>query len=123
MVSDDTEHTCMVAQALIVSGGDIRLFSRSLAWRLRFWLLGLPAGIGLATLRALVKLWLGFPASRSGVFSAGNGPAMRAAIIGAAFGGRPERMRGLARTSTRLTHTDPKAERGALAAHQAARHP
>jgi ADP-ribosylglycohydrolase len=30
MVSDDTEHTCMVAQALIASGGDIGLFRRSL---------------------------------------------------------------------------------------------
>src|SRR2546421_292743 len=60
MVSDDTEHTCMVAQALLAAGGDVRAFVRSFAWRLRFWLLGLPAGTGRATLRAVVKLWLGF---------------------------------------------------------------
>jgi len=36
MVSDDTEHTCMVAQSLIESGGDIDLFRRSLARRFRF---------------------------------------------------------------------------------------
>jgi ADP-ribosylglycohydrolase len=46
MVSDDTEHTCMVAQSLIVSAGDERIFAKALAWRLRFWLLLLPAGIG-----------------------------------------------------------------------------
>src|SRR5436305_2051528 len=62
MVSDDTEHACMTAQALIVSAGDERRFLRSLGWRLRFWLLGLPAGIGRATLRAILKLWVGFSA-------------------------------------------------------------
>jgi ADP-ribosylglycohydrolase len=61
MVSDDTEHTCMVAQALLASGGDETEFARQLSWRMRFWLLGLPAGIGWATLRAISKLWLGFP--------------------------------------------------------------
>jgi ADP-ribosylglycohydrolase len=61
MVSDDTEHTCMVAQSLITSGGDEVEFGLQLSWRMRFWLLGLPAGIGWATLRAIGKLWLGFP--------------------------------------------------------------
>src|SRR5690349_508584 len=46
MCSDDTDHACMVAQALAASGGDVKKFSSSLAWRLRFWFLGLPAGIG-----------------------------------------------------------------------------
>jgi ADP-ribosyl-[dinitrogen reductase] hydrolase len=115
MVSDDTEHACMVAQALIVSAGDVPRFLRSLAWRLRFWLLGLPAGIGRATLRATVKLWLGFPPHRSGVFSAGNGPAMRSPLLGVCYGHDPEKLRALVRASTRLTHTDPKAEFGAFA--------
>ena len=114
MVSDDTEHTCMVAQALIASGGDVDCFRRDLAWRLRWWLLGLPAGVGLATLKAIVKLWLGCNPRNSGVFSAGNGPAMRAAIIGAAVTD-PAQLRAFVRASTRLTHTDPKAEYGALA--------
>ena len=43
MISDDTEHTCMVAQALIGSGGDVSAFRRSLAWRFRFWMIALPA--------------------------------------------------------------------------------
>ncbi len=115
MASDDTEHSCMVAQALFASGGDVDKFSRSLAWRLRFWFLGLPAGIGKATLFSIIKLWLGFPPSRSGVYSAGNGPAMRSAIIGVLYFDEPEKMRALVRACTRLTHTDPKAEAGALA--------
>jgi ADP-ribosylglycohydrolase len=87
---------------------------------LRWWLLGCPAGIGFATLRAILKLWFGWPPARSGVFSAGNGPAMRSAILGAAVADR-ERLRALVRASTRITHTDPKAEYGALAVALAAR--
>jgi len=125
MTSDDTEHTCMLAQSLIVAAhSDLasleQKFGANFAWRLRFWLLGLPAGIGFATLRAILKLWLGFPARHSGVFSAGNGPAMRAAIIGVCFGDDPERMRTLVRAATRITHTDPKAEYGAFAVAYAA---
>jgi ADP-ribosylglycohydrolase len=115
MTSDDTEHACMLAQALIVSAGDERRFLKSLGRRLRCWLLGLPAGIGRATLRATVKLWLGFPARHSGVFSAGNGPAMRSPLLGICYGHDPQTLRRLVRASTRVTHTDPKAEFGALA--------
>ena len=115
MVSDDTEHTCLVAQALIESGGDPNGFARALARRLRLWLLGMPAGVGWATLRATLKLCLGVPPSRSGVPSAGNGPAMRSALLGVYCGEDPERLRSLVRASARLTHTDPRAEAGALA--------
>lgn len=115
MTSDDTEHTCMVAQALLVSGGEVEAFRRDLAWRLRFWLLGVPASVGFATARAVLKLWLGFPPGQSGVFSAGNGPAMRSAILGAACRHETSKMRKLVRASTRITHRDPKAEYGALA--------
>ena len=115
MVSDDTEHTCMVAQALIISGGNSAEFQSKLAWRLRCWLLSLPAGVGWATLRSCAKLWLGFPGDRAGVFSAGNGPAMRSAIVGVCYGHDLPTLLELVRASTRLTHTDPKAEYGALA--------
>jgi ADP-ribosylglycohydrolase len=121
----------MVAQSLLGAGScdDEAAFSarfrRQLAWRLRFWLLGLPAGIGLATLRSLIKLWLNPFSDGRGVPSAGNGPAMRSAIIGVCLGDRPERMRAIVAASTRLTHADPRAEQGALAvalaAHFAAR--
>src|SRR5260221_9310427 len=46
MVSDDTEHACMVAQALIAAGNDAAHFRWNFAWRLRLWLLTLPAGVG-----------------------------------------------------------------------------
>jgi ADP-ribosylglycohydrolase len=39
LVSDDTEYTCMVAQALIFSGGDVDIFTGDLARRFRYWLL------------------------------------------------------------------------------------
>lgn len=115
MTSDDTEHTCMAAQALLASHGHPDKFGRSLAWRLRGWLLGLPAGVGMATARAVIKLWMGFSAKRSGVWSAGNGPAMRAAILGAYAHDDSAMLRQLVHVSTRLTHTDPAAEHGALA--------
>lgn len=115
MVSDDAEHACMTAQALLAAGDDEKRFARSLAWRLRGWLASLPPGVGWGTLRAIVKLWLGVPPGRSGVVSAGNGPAMRAPILGAYLAHTPERIAPLVRASTRLTHRDPRAEEGALA--------
>jgi ADP-ribosylglycohydrolase len=122
MASDDTEHTCMLGQALLHSPDDVERFVRCLAWKLRWWLLGGPAGIGKATLRSILRLWLGFPPRRSGIHSAANGPAMRAALLGACLGRDPERLRAYLRASTRLTHTDPRAERGALLVALAARH-
>jgi ADP-ribosyl-[dinitrogen reductase] hydrolase len=121
MVSDDTEHACMTAQALIASGGQPQVFSADLAWRLRRWLLGAPGGVGLATLRAILKLWIGFPPRSSGMFSAGNGPAMRAPIIGVSYGDDESRLKLLVRQATTITHTDPKAFHGAMAVALAAR--
>jgi len=120
MISDDTEHAIMTAQALLESGGDVERFRRSLAWKLRWWIVALPAGVGLATGRACFRLWLGIPPERSGVMSAGNGPAMRSAILGAVFAEEPEKRREFVRASTRLTHLDPKAETAALAVAEAA---
>lgn len=121
MISDDTEHTCMVAQSLIDAVGDTRKFSRRFASRLRWWILALPAGVGKATARSGLKLWLGASPEKAGVFSAGNGPAMRAAIFGAALDNVPM-MLDFVRASSRLTHTDPKAEHGAIAIALAARY-
>lgn len=115
MVSDDTEHTCIVVQALIASAGEPGRFTGKLAWGLRRWLLGLPAGVGFATLRAILKLWLGFPPKYAGVFSAGNGPAMRVAILGICYGHDTQKLREMVKICTRMTHTDPKAEYGAVA--------
>lgn len=126
--SDDTEHACMTANALITARHDserfVAAFRDSLAWRLRFWLVGLPAGVGFATARGIIKLWCGISADCSGVFSAGNGPVMRAPIIGVLYGSDRGLLAQLVRASTRLTHTDPRAEHAAfavaLAAHYSA---
>lgn len=115
MWSDDTEHTIMTAQALLRSGGDAHRFARSFAWELRWWICGLPAGMGLGTARSIVKLWLGFPHWRSGVFSAGNGPCMRAALVGTIHHSDQELRSALTAAHTRTTHSDPKALTAALA--------
>lgn len=113
MVSDDTEHACLTWEALLESDNDDERFSRRLANRLRAWFLGLPPGIGLATARACLKLLLGWGPQKSGVFSAGNGPAMRAPILGAAIDDL-DQLRRLVRTSSRITHTDPIADQAAF---------
>ncbi len=120
MISDDTEHTCMVAQSLIECGHDVDAFARRFAARLRWWLLALPAGVGKATARSCVKLWFGIGPAKSGVYSAGNGPAMRAAILGATIDDLPQLL-NFVRASSRITHSDPKAEYGAVAIALAAR--
>lgn len=114
MVSDDTEQTCLLAQALCRHPDDPEAFARDFARGLKRWLLGIPAGIGFSTLKAILRLWIGIPASRSGVFSAGNGAAMRSAILGAAIDDLTT-LKKFAAASTRVTHTDPKANDGALA--------
>ena len=114
MVSDDTEHAVMVALSLISTKLEPSLLSRALAWHLRLWFLALPAGMGLATLRAGLKLLVGFPPSKSGVYSAGNGPAMRAPLLGVVARDK-DHLLSLAQASTTLTHTDPKAYHGAVA--------
>ncbi len=117
MISDDTEHTLLVYTALAESAGDGEAFTRHLSRGLRRWVLALPAGVGLATLRAGLRLAVGVPASRSGVYSAGNGPAMRSALIGVACAWDADgtRLRDRISRSSRLTHTDPRAEYGARA--------
>lgn len=120
MISDDTEHTAMVTQSLIIANQDVKAFQKEFSWQLRLWLISLPAGVGWATLRAIIKLWLGFNPTNSGVFSAGNAPAMRAAILGVAIKDL-EKLKALVKASAQITHKDPKAEYGALTVAFAAR--
>jgi ADP-ribosyl-[dinitrogen reductase] hydrolase len=120
MVSDDTEHACFTAKALIASRIDPVGFERSLARSLRWWLASIPAGVGKATAMAIFKMWVGFGPDKSGVFSAGNGPAMRSPLLGVVFADNSELMKDYVKRSTRLTHSDPKAYWGALCAAMAA---
>lgn len=111
-VSDDTEQAALVAQALARHPDDpegcIRSFRRSLLG----WFCRLPWGIGMATLRACVRIALSRPST--GVLSAGNGAAMRAAIVGVFFQDRPSRRTELGRALAEVTHRDIRAIEGAL---------
>jgi ADP-ribosyl-[dinitrogen reductase] hydrolase len=111
-VSDDSELSALVAQSLARSPDDpnvcVRVFRRSLLG----WFLRLPWGIGRATLRACVRIALGL--SASAVRSAGNGAAMRAAVIGVFFRSQPDQRRTFGRALAEVTHSDPRAVEGAL---------
>ncbi len=109
MVSDDTEHAAMTLLSLHECEGDPDLFAKALAKRLRWWLAGIPAGVGFATVRSILKLWLGAGPEKSGVWSAGNGPMMRAPLIGVYFAADPAKRKNFTEISTRITHRDPRA--------------
>ena len=105
-VSDDTEQSTLVLEALCGPGGDdddddddddvvVHRFRRGL----RAWFWRLPFGVG--GLR------------RSGVDSAGNGAAMRSAVLGVAIVD-PARRARLVRRLAEVTHTDPRAVAAAV---------
>lgn len=114
LVSDDTEHMRITALALLAESRDAERFGRVLAWNLRWWLAGLPAGIGMATAKGIIRLWLGWSPECSGVASAGNGAAMRAGILGLCLHREGDPLAEFVRSSTRITHIDPIAETGAM---------
>lgn len=107
-VSDDTEQTALVAAAL-AGAEDIETVRRRFRQAMLGWFLRLPFGIGFGTLRACIKLLLGFRVS--GVHSAGNGAAMRTSIIGVAIPDDERRQVRLELSAevARVTHTDPRA--------------
>lgn len=113
LVSDDTEHACLTAQSLITSQRDPERFAHDLAARLRGWLLTFPLGGGAATYISLVRSWLGYSPATSGWHSAGNGPALRALVLGATIDDVVE-LRELVRRSTLITHSDEVAVAGAM---------
>lgn len=113
--SDDIDHTIFIAQSLPASQNDGNTFARIFSSKLKTWLFSFPAGIGLATLKGIIRLWLGFTPQQSGVYSAGNAPAMRSAIIGVYYAEDQTRRNEFVKISTRITHTDPKAEYAARA--------
>jgi ADP-ribosyl-[dinitrogen reductase] hydrolase len=110
-VSDDTEQTALAAQALALHPHDPDRFVRAFRRSLVGWFWRLPWGVGMATIKACLKASIGL---RSGVRSAGNGAAMRAAIVGAYFHDRPGERRRFGEALARVTHTDERAVQGAL---------
>jgi ADP-ribosylglycohydrolase len=111
-VSDDTEQSALAAQALVRHPSDPERFARAFRRSLLGWFFRLPWGVGLGTIRACLKAALGF--RRTGVASAGNGAAMRAAVVGVFFRDDPARRRAFGRALAEVTHTDPRAVGGAL---------
>ena len=111
-VSDDTELSALIGQSLIRGRGNPASCRTHFRRALRGWFLRLPWGIGFSTLRACLKLCFGL--SNSGLPSAGNGAAMRSAIIGGYVPSDTQRRRELARTLAEVTHTDPRGVAGAV---------
>ncbi|MCC5823378.1 MAG: ADP-ribosylglycohydrolase family protein [Phycisphaerales bacterium] len=114
MVSDDSEHAMLTVAAWRASRGDPAAFSGRLASELRWWFAALPAGTGMGTAKACARLLLGFGPSRSGIKTAGNGPLMRSGVLGLLCATDAQLVEAV-RISTRITHTDPRAECAALA--------
>jgi ADP-ribosyl-[dinitrogen reductase] hydrolase len=111
-VSDDTEHACLTLIAYSKSDGDVDRFARALAGRLRWWIASIPPGVGFATLRSCLKLWLGWSPARSGMNSAGNGPCMRAPVLGVLLAD-PRQRKAYVDASSLITHRDARALEGA----------
>ncbi|MEM7674750.1 MAG: ADP-ribosylglycohydrolase family protein, partial [Myxococcota bacterium] len=111
-VSDDTEQTALIAQALIDGRLDIHECTRCFRRSMVGWFARLPFGIGFGTLRACIRMALGFRVS--GVRSAGNGAAMRAGIIGAVVFKNTRQRRALGQALASVTHTDARAIQTAL---------
>jgi ADP-ribosylglycohydrolase len=111
-VSDDTEQAALVAQSLARHPEDPEQCARDFRQALLGWFCRLPWGIGRATVRACARIAMGLP--ESGVPSAGNGAAMRAAIIGAVFRDQPRERQAFGTAIARVTHTDARAIEGAL---------
>jgi ADP-ribosyl-[dinitrogen reductase] hydrolase len=111
-VSDDTEQSALVAQALCAGRDDVAAIVRRFRRSLLGWFLRLPFGIGFATLRACVKIGLGL--SQSGVNSAGNGAAMRSMIVGAVFDDNRAARVAVARALASVTHSDERAVAAAV---------
>ena len=113
LVSDDTEHACLTAVSLINSKAQVNRFRDDLASSLKVWFLSLPPATGIATAKSCMRLLLGVTSRHSGVKSAGNGPAMRAAVIGCSVQNM-ELVKSLVDVSSSLTHRDRRSSDGAF---------
>lgn len=110
-ISDDTQLTLVIADALIDGGGEIDgadLAARLVAWRPS------AVGIGRATREAVERLAAGVPWQDAGTASAGNGAAMRIAPVGLALAD-PARRARVCEVATIPTHNDPTAVLSAMA--------
>ncbi len=112
LLSDDTEQSAIVAEALALHPTDAAAFERHLRFKLVAWFWTLPPGIGKATAQACLLMTCGI--CKSGIHSAGNGAAMRAAIIGTFFCDDAAARKEFGKRAAMTTHTDERAVEGAL---------
>ncbi len=111
-VSDDTEQSALIAQSLARHPDDVEACVRAYRRALLGWFCRLPWGVGKATVLSCLRIGAGL--RPTGVMSAGNGAAMRSAIIGGFFRDRPQRRREYASALAGVTHRDPRAVEGAV---------
>ena len=111
-VSDDTEQAALLAQCLAQYPDDVDRCVRAFRRSLLGWFCRVPWGVGRATIQACLRIGLGL--TRSGIMSAGNGAAMRAAIVGTFFDDQPIQREKFGRALAEVTHRDPCAVEGAL---------
>ena len=111
-LSDDTEQSALIAQALIRYPNDYARCTRAFQISMLGWFCRLPFGVGRATSLACLKMFLGL--RETGIRSAGNGAAMRAAIIGVYFYDDQQRRLQFGTSMARVTHVDERAIDGAL---------
>lgn len=111
-VSDDTEQSALVAQSLVRHPRDPEACARAFRRSLLGWSCRLPWGVGLATVRASARIALGL--RRSGVRSAGNGAAMRSAVVGSFHAGDAALRRRMAVALAEVSHVDPRAVAGGV---------
>lgn len=111
-VSDDTEQSALVAQSLVAAPKDIKAATKAFKIAMLGWFFRLPFGVGRATSLSCLKMLTG--AKQTGIHSAGNGAAMRAAIIGVFHHDNQEYRIKIGESLARTTHLDKRATDGAL---------
>jgi ADP-ribosyl-[dinitrogen reductase] hydrolase len=117
-VSDDTEQSALIAQALVKHSDDKLKCSRAFQKSMVGWFLRMPFGVGRATSFSCLRMMTG--SKNTGINSAGNGAAMRAAVVGVFFYDDKENRIKFGTSLATVTHTDRRAIDGALFAAEVA---
>jgi ADP-ribosyl-[dinitrogen reductase] hydrolase len=111
-VSDDTEQSALVAQSLVRYPQDSDGATQAFKLAMLGWFTRLPFGVGRATSLSCLKMLTG--AKETGINSAGNGAAMRAAIIGVFYHDNQQYRLKIGKSIACTTHLDQRAIEGAL---------
>ena len=118
MVTDDTQMTVTLAQAVIEMG---RFIKKHAAFKFGRWMENSDKGVkeargaGMASATACRMLYQGVSPEESGVDSAGCGAAMRVSPLGLCYHHDLETLKKASVEQAVITHTDPEAAAGAAA--------